>query len=252
MTSLQPLSPAQAIAAYRESAANADALLRAIARHRAWYIGAEPLGSSLRAVVAREDDGTRTLRVYSSETAHAEASRAGDSAAAAYAMPGWHLLAMLSAVPVDRVAFDPGSAQSVHYNADQFELLSGWAATAAVEQAVDDPDSIADPFAALGRYSGWTLLQETIDELPALVMAPDADGRRLAAVFTSHDVAEAFRVKFRDHLAQTVEFAVRDGADLFAWLGSLPIDGFVINPGGLLEPRAFALSVCEPILEALS
>jgi hypothetical protein len=250
MSPRQPLHPSVAIAEFREHAASADTLLRAVARHGAWFIGGEPLGGNFRTAVFVEDDGTRTLRAYSSAGLHADAARAGNTATACYALPGWRLLASLAGLPIDRVSFDAASAASAHYNADQFELLAAWAATAAVEEAVAGSPSISAPFATLGTYEGWVLLHEEVDGMPALVMAPDADGRRLAAVFTAHDAAEAFRVAFRTTLGSGVDTAYRRGRELFAWLESLPIEGFVVNPGPLLAPRAFTLAVCEPILRS--
>jgi hypothetical protein len=85
----------------------------------------------------------------------------------------------------------------------------------------------------------------------ALALAPDNQGRALAAIFTAEDGFEAFV----QALAETADIGrLRSveipGPVLFAQLAQMSLDGLVFNCSGPVPPVAFALPFAQVMLEA--
>lgn len=85
-----------------------------------------------------------------------------------------------------------------------------------------------------------------------LMVAPDEQGRKLAALFTSEETLAAFLPQVRDFAApdQVVE-RIFKGEDLFSIVTKMPIDGMVFNCGnGPVSPVAFAKGFAEIVSQA--
>ena len=80
------------------------------------------------------------------------------------------------------------------------------------------------------------------------MLAPDPQGRKLAAVFTTPDAADAFIREVGSSLAAPPVLRVYDGSTLFAYLARLPIDGIVFNCKGPGLPRVVATPFAQRVL----
>ena len=82
-----------------------------------------------------------------------------------------------------------------------------------------------------------------------MALAPDAEGRKLAAAFTAQDALQLFVVA-RDRHAGLEVISVRlSGKELFSNLAHTEdLDGIVFNPAGPGQPFALSLEVARAVL----
>lgn len=156
---------------------------------------------------------------------------------------------------IDEIWIDPLTADGILYSKAQFELLRKMAAAVEVEQALAALRQGTAPDAAVKvvkNYSSYWAPVGIQGENMRLMLAPDDQGRKLAALFTSEETLAAFLPQVRAFVApeQVVE-RIFKGEDLFSILMKMPIDGMVFNcGGGPVSPVAFAKGFAQIVSEA--
>ncbi len=149
------------------------------------------------------------------------------------------------------IEINPQSAEAIHYVTEHIPVLKHWARAVRIEQALSTVDIEDTPLGLLKDYDAYVLvLRKTGDESAQLVLAPDEQGRSLAAVFTAEDSLEAFfETVLADADFEPVPVRV-GGEQLFAQLNALPLDGIVFNCSGPGQPRAFGKRLAEYVLSS--
>jgi hypothetical protein len=147
------------------------------------------------------------------------------------------------------VEINPGLPEGVHYQQQHLPLLRQWARIVELESALETIDTGETPIGLLRDYDAYVIvLKRTGPDTAQLVLAPDADGRLLAAVFTAEDTLAAFF----DQVLATADFEpipVRvNGRQLFGQLQALNLDGLVFNCSGPIPPRAFGRRLADYVL----
>lgn len=147
------------------------------------------------------------------------------------------------------VEINPGLPEGVHYQRPHIPLLRQWARITELESALETIDADETPLGLLRDYDAYVLvLKRTGPDSAHLVLAPDDDGRALAAVFTAEDTLAAFF----DQVLSAADFEpipVRvNGEQLFTQLRALPLDGLVFNCSGPVRPRAFGKRLADYVL----
>ncbi|MFQ3582977.1 MAG: SseB family protein [Chloracidobacterium sp.] len=147
------------------------------------------------------------------------------------------------------VEINPGLPEGVHYQRQHIPLLQQWARIIELESALETIDAGETPIGLLRDYDAYVLvLKRTGADSAQLVLAPDADDRMLAAVFTAEDTLAAFF----DQVLASADFEpipVRvNGEQLFTQLQTLPLDGLVFNCSGPTQPRAFGKRLADYVL----
>lgn len=147
------------------------------------------------------------------------------------------------------VEINPGLPEGIHYQQQHLPLLRQWARIIELESALETIDVGETPIGLLRDYDAYVIvLKRTGADTAQLVLAPDADGRLLAAVFTAEDTLAAFF----DQVLAAADFEpipVRvNGTQLFGQLQALPLDGLVFNCSGPVQPRAFGKRLAEYVL----
>lgn len=149
------------------------------------------------------------------------------------------------------IEINPMSEHAIHYVTEHIPVLKHWSRAIRLEQALDTVDVDETPLGLLKDYDAYVLvLRKTGEESAQLVLAPDEQGRSLAAVFTAEDALDAF---FDTVLAEAdfEPIPVRVGGEqLFAQLNALPLDGIVFNCSGPSFPRAFGKKLAEYVLSS--
>jgi hypothetical protein len=84
-----------------------------------------------------------------------------------------------------------------------------------------------------------------------LPTAPDSQGRRLAAIFTSEAARDAFHEQIKTAEPEQIVYTHTNGADLFPWLRDMHLDGLVFNCMGPQKPIAFVPLFIEEVCRIL-
>jgi hypothetical protein len=74
-----------------------------------------------------------------------------------------------------------------------------------------------------------------------ITLAPDDQGRKLAAIFTAEDCLQAFVAASKHLLGEDIQVDEISGTQLFQNLSTLEIDGVVFNCNGPTSPRALSI-----------
>ena len=91
-------------------------------------------------------------------------------------------------------------------------------------------------------------LIRTPDGSSHIALAPDAQGRKLAAIFTAEDTLQEFLRIAKDALGENIIIDITPGYKLFEYLRDLPIEGVVFNCNGPIAPCAITLQMVNMIL----
>jgi hypothetical protein len=191
--------------------------------------------------VIQTPGGERVLPVFRSREA-AEAAELPTTSGALIVAAGSHVFRLKG---FDRVDIDPGTESALSLGGDDLVSLGIWGEVADVERAIVAPEMCETPFVTLRIFSRYFVVVADSEGSPDLLMAPDAGGRKLLAVFTADDAVEAFVASLgvSEGVATTMS-----GEELFFALRELPLDGFVFNCCGPVATRAFAMGAIDRIL----
>lgn len=242
----------EALELVRSGQIDGDTFLRSMMHHRDWLVPGRVNEHGLAELGVIQTSSGRILEVFSnSTTVEALERRDGDAfTGQLLRFSGWELFGKLDELSVDRLNVDPGSAATVHYKRNQLPLLADWAGQAQVEVALYDPDALPSPARVLAQWAGYHLVFERDAEGDAMVLAPDPHGRRLAAIFSSWDAADAFVRVMADEADGPLEIVRRPGTELFTSLERHNLDGLVFNPLCHLPVRAFHAGILAELVRA--
>jgi hypothetical protein len=95
-----------------------------------------------------------------------------------------------------------------------------------VERAIDTVLASNSGFETIKSFGRFYFGFESSGDNKFLALAPDNKGRKLAAIFTAEDAANAF---LAEHAAGNVELVAMNGETLFKSLKTMPLDGMVFN-----------------------
>jgi hypothetical protein len=146
------------------------------------------------------------------------------------------------------IDLDPGSPHALHYRQAQVPLLRRWGQAVRVERTLAGQGDAS--WAELRAFDGYRVISHPGVATPAtLVLAPDDQRRRLAAVFTAEDCLDAYIARYGTALGAGAEVRVLDGVRLFGLLVAMPLDGIVFNCCGPIPPKAVAPAFAKMVLE---
>jgi hypothetical protein len=247
------MHPREAIQAWNEGRLDGTGLARALVSWGDWLVPAR-IGPEGPQPAVRHDGEERWFPACSDREALEVLGRAlGVAPEHWLALDGVPLFVNLDPA-LSGVDVDPYSPHAVHWKRDQLRSLTEMARAVEVERvlaAVEVPDA----FRKLREYEGWSVILRVG---PAggseLVLAPDRQDRRLAAVFTAPDTLRAFQEDRAVELGSAHVVVPMRGSDLFAWLADQELDGIAFDCAGPIPARAvridFARVVLEPAREA--
>ena len=262
---MSPTAVQTAITAWQEKQINGTQLLRRLASCDAWIVpvsesaAAEMLSThaAARLMISRDAAGVGRLYLFSDAAAWQTFRRAaGDGPAA-----GQHFLTTTGSwifrLPLDQVDFveiDPGSPWHINYTREQFPRLRALAEAVEIERtllALRGGEAPTGAAAQVRDYAHYRLAVISQGGRTALALAPDSQGRALAAIFTAADNFDAFVDERRPSLAEGQLLSLElPGERLFRQLSGMPLDGLVFNCCGPAPAVAFAPAFAEVVLEA--
>jgi hypothetical protein len=231
-----------------------QALLRQFLNHEDWHVpaGRDDAGRILY-VRLRDGQGRRYLFLCTDRQAYDDCvARVGEAVMGRHYVtaPGVDVFAGLPAeADVDVIGINEYSPPEMHYRSQQVPALQQWARAVRVERTLATP---APDLGTVKRFDSYYVVMQRLEgDEHALTLAPDKRGRKLAAVFTAPDTAEAF---LRDQGDGGIKFApvtvAVGGEQLFRDLQNLPIDGIVFNCVGPVPPRTFVPDFARAVVYA--
>lgn len=251
--------PREAISQHRAEQLKRSALLRVLMSHPKWLIEVEPPEASEsgerrppRAKVRLSEDGKHSVRLFSDEQAVKDfMARLGHEALSEDLIqaPGFAAFSLLSP-ELDFVVLNPASDSELRYEKEQIPMLRGWASAVEVERVLATLDDSPESFGRIKRHPAFFLITSTIEGHESLVMAPDDEGRKLAAVFTAEDCCEAFIAAASASLQTVPKVRPVTGVQMCKLLKEARPDGVVFNCLGPVHPYAFSSEMFELVLGA--
>ncbi len=227
-------------------------LFRSLMTHADWHVPVRSASADGEAAVLTFVDaaGERWIKIFTDlSAAEAWAEQEGSGLGGQCVVTdGANLFGSLDD-ELAGVEINPGFPEGIHYQRQHIPLLRQWARIIELESALETVDRGETPIGLLRDYDAYVLvLKRTGAESAQLVLAPDDNGRALAAVFTAEDTLAAFF----DQVLSSADFEpipVRvTGEQLFAQLQALPLDGLVFNCSGPIPPRAFGKRLADYVL----
>jgi hypothetical protein len=247
-----PSDAATAVQEFIEGAIQSPALLRRLVGFPAWRVPVAIDEDGVRPRLFTDAAGEAWLRAYTGANAQDESGFQGEF----LELSGSALVRMLSnrsdrdAPQLAGFDIDPDTATALHYQRAQFPLLQRWADTLDVETTLAG-QSVDGGFTLLRAYDGWRVVGREVGERFQMFMAPDGRGRKLAAVFTAIDAADAFVSAHRLD-AESVRVVARTGTAVFTDLDALELDGIVFNCVGPTRPIAVAHAFAAAVLDGVA
>jgi hypothetical protein len=255
-----------AIAAWQAHQISGTQLLRQLIAFDAWMAPvaqsavAEMVGSNAapRVMYSQAPQGVARLYLFSSAAAWETFQQTAGGAPPA---TGQHFLTTTGRwvfrLPTDQVDFleiDPGSPWHINYSQAQFPRLHALAEAVEIEGALlalrrgNAPDGTA---VQVRGYEHYLLAIARQGDQTKLALAPDSQGRALAAIFTAPDNFDAF-VEARQSSPEEGQLLSLEmaGDALFRQLAGMRLDGLVFNCCGPAQAVAFASALAAVILEA--
>ncbi len=148
----------------------------------------------------------------------------------------------------DVLSINWNSPPQLFFKQAQFPALRRWAAAINVERTLASP---RPDLSLLKHFDSFYIVLQKVEGGYALTLAPDPQGRRLAAVFTAEDTLDAF-VKDQSNGQMGFEPITRSivGELLFDDLKDIPIDGICFNPVGPVPKRLFTAALSAAVMAA--
>jgi hypothetical protein len=233
------MKPEESMALFHNGELQFRPLLRELIGHNGWIIPASEEDEE-RPVLWRMD-GKLWLLAFSSDETFKEYLD-DESASRAQTVDGRWLFSSLSP-PIDGVVLDAGKTHGTQFDSEKFDYLRIWAQGLKVERILSGAAG-EDGFPFLREFEGYRLpVVQSESGKAHIALAPDAQGRKLAAVFTAEDCLEAFLKDAQGAYGEGLLVDTLDGAKLFEQLKALPLDGVVFNCSGPAKPRAVTLQM---------
>lgn len=149
------------------------------------------------------------------------------------------------------IEINPHHQSSLLYPQDTIPKLKQWARSARIEDVLNTIDVAETPLGFLKDFDGYIVVLRKFGDRVELALAPDSQGRLLAAVFTAEDTLEAFLIDLVPNSEEFELIPIRlNGTQLFSQLREMKVDGMVFNCSGPIPPRAFDIKLTDYILSA--
>ncbi|MFT5686766.1 MAG: hypothetical protein ACI8RZ_007723, partial [Myxococcota bacterium] len=220
-------------------------LLRILAEHGSWRVPAESVEGQHRLLV-QEHAGERWLQIFTDGEAMAQHLEAiGHAGELAWVETTGEWLLSNLADDLTGLAINPTLPEGIRFLAEHFPSLRSWGRALTVEAALIER---RDDEATVGLLSESAFLIAFIPSdggAPQIALAPDPEGRQLAALFTAPDTARTFTEAAGKALGRQLTLQSVLGGELFANLGRMPLDGLVFNCLGPSNPVAVTLAFTE-------
>lgn len=228
------------IEAYFHERVGYHTLIRALIAHKTWIIPAQKQDDELHPSLFQHEG--RTLLTAYSQKEHAPAQLE------TITVDGLWLFDQLPDM-IDALIIDPQSSHALQLPQSQFEQLRQWRSAVHIEQQLAQPTFDASVLEQLLRYQGYCLpLIQSPSGKRHIALAPDPDGRKLAAIFTAKDSLSAFVQHAGNSLGEEIIVDEPSGERLLPYLVTLPIDGIVFNCYGPPTPKALNKESLERLL----
>jgi hypothetical protein len=148
----------------------------------------------------------------------------------------------------DILSINWNSPGQIFFKKAQFPALKRWAQAINVERTLANPQP---DLSLLKHFDSYYIVLQKVEGGYALTLAPDKQGRKLAAVFTAEDALDAF---VKDQTAGQLNFepVTRSiaGELLFDDLKDIAIDGICFNASGPIPKRMFTSARASAVMSA--
>lgn len=259
-------SIAEAVAAWQQQKISGSALMREIVSYKQWSVpvSEEAAGEVLReGVLSRlmfhqDQEGISRLSIFSDGPAYVRFCQAvgeADSTRQTFLGVTGTWLFQLPLDAIDIISIDPATPPDIHYRKEQFPRLRSLAEAIDVEEALAalrSGENTTEGMLKLVRdYSGYLIAVHQTGDSNSLALAPDSQGRALAAVFTFEDAFEAYYPEGKQMYPEGELLALSlSGEELFTQLQEMNLTGMVFNCSGPTRPVAFAAPFAQVVLQA--
>lgn len=257
----EKLKPGEAIALWRAKQLASAPLLRVLAEHDAWQIAladTSPAASDTPIFdLFLDSAGRKQLFLFETQLAYDEfLEKTGRGVGHVISVPGFALF-QTDLSSIDALTINPLGTNTLTLTRDQYERMSYLGGAVFIEQVLlrlrqgaaqaDDVGHVK----RFGRY--WLALQDPTEQAPDVVrgiaLAPDDQGRRLAAIFTAQDGFDAFAEWWATtRQPGELKVSVLPGVTLFVALAQQNLDGLVFNCEGPPDPIAFGLAMAQIVM----
>lgn len=243
----------EAIAGSRDGHVDGDTLLRSLALHASWLVPGRQTAEGMALGVIEKPGGGRILEVYSNREhlLQLEKQQGAELTSSIVELNGFEWMRQLEALEVERVNINQGSPETIHYKSHQIPLLIAWGALGRVEAALYFPDRVQDHMDALTSYVDYAVVVMDDEEGGALMLAPDPQGRRLGAIFTTFAAANDFANTMATETDVELSPVVMEPAKWVPMFQRLELDGIVFNAWSSLPTVAVNSGILGPLAERL-
>jgi hypothetical protein len=214
-------------------------LLRALITHKKWTLPAQNEDNEFQPTLLQDEDKVLL-------TAYSQPELAPQDLDTVIVDGIW----LFSEIPnIDALIIDPHAQHSLKFKKEQFSDLKRWAKAVRIEELLSQTELDANVLEELLSYEGYCVpLILSKSGKQHIALAPDPDGRKLAAIFTAEDCLSIFVQHAGNALGDKIIIDQPNGASLLPYLVSLPIDGIVFNSHGPPSPRALRRESLEQLL----
>jgi len=142
---------------------------------------------------------------------------------------------------ITAVIIDPNEAHATLLPNQYFPLLHKLSKSIAIEHLLEGNHTQQNAIEMLKNFEHYLvpIIQDSTG-LTHITLAPDTQGRQLAAVFTAEDCLQAFVTASQNLLGDDLKVDEISGNQLFSNLKQLSIEGVVFNCNGPILPRALS------------
>ena len=229
------------IEAYFHERVGYHTLVRALIAHKTWVVPAQKQDDELHPSIFQHE-GRNLLTAYSQREHIPEQLET-------ITVDGLWLFDHLPDI-IDALIIDPQSSHALQLPKSQFIQLKQWRDAVHIEQQLALPTFDASVLEQLLRYQGYCLpLIQSPSGKSHIALAPDPEGRKLAAIFTAKDSLSAFIQHAGTSLGEEIIVDEPAGETLLPYLTTLPIDGIVFNCYGPPSPKALNKESLERLLK---
>ncbi|HSI64020.1 MAG TPA: hypothetical protein VLE43_12905, partial [Candidatus Saccharimonadia bacterium] len=155
---------------------------------------------------------------------------------------------------IDELILDPASPHQFVVSGESIKSLAATAWAIQLEQALyrlRAGEGKDGDVAFVAKYPDFHIaLSKAADGAITFCMAPDTQGRVMAAVFTHEDALDLAFDEMQAHYAPSQVMITKcDGPKLFGILAGMQLTGIVFNFSGPEKPVAFAAALAGILLE---
>jgi hypothetical protein len=252
-----------AIQEWKDKSISTSTLVRRLVAHDKWSIPmseaavAETLATNSlgRILYSKDDAGRSRLLIFSSsETLKTYTDVVKPTEAMHFiSSPGTWVFA-LPLEGIDDLILDPASSHQFVVSGESIKSLAATARAIQLEQTLvrlRAGEGKDGDVAFVAKYPDFHVaLSKGEDGSIAFCMAPDTQGRVMAAVFTHEDALDLAFDEMQAHYAPRLVMTMKcDGPKLFGILAGMQLTGMVFNFSGPDKPVAFAAALVGILLE---